>query len=111
MSLYAKYVLEKTDDGIIETDKGFATYRFLEPEKAVYIVDLYILPDFRKTGEASAIADSIVDMARAKGFTKLLGSIVPSNKNSTASLKVLLGYGMALKSSTNDFIVFEKEIV
>ena len=79
-------------------------------KKTVYIVDLYILPDFRREHVASFLADSIVEEAKLKGCNKLLGSVVPSNKNSTTSLKVLLGYGMVLESSSNDFIVFRKDI-
>lgn len=110
MSMWANYLREKTEDLIRETDQGFATYRYID-DKTVYIVDLYVKPDFRQTNVASEIADSIVSEAKHKGCNKLLGSVVPSNKNSTISLKVLLGYGMTLKSSTNDFIVFEKELL
>ena len=109
MSLYSNYLLEKTNDHIIETEKGFATYRFVD-EKTVYIIDLYILPDFRRSHAASLIADNIVSVARGRGCTKLLGSVVPSNKNSSSSLKVLLAYGMSLESSSNDFILFKKDI-
>lgn len=110
MSMYANYLLEKTNDKILETDKGFLTYRYLPDKNAVYIVDIYVMPDFRRDNVASTMADMVVDEARQKGFTKLIGSVVPSAKNSTASLRVLLGYGMRLESSTTDFIVFEKEI-
>lgn len=109
MSHYADYLREKTNDFIVETEKGFATYRYIN-ENTVYIVELYIVPEFRKETLASAIADSIVYEAKNKGCTKLLGSVVPSNKNSTMSVKVLLAYGMTLESSSNDFIVFKKEI-
>ena len=105
MSLYAEYLKEVRDDGIVENDEGFATYRYLNEEKTVYIVDIYIKPECRKSGAASAIADDIVRIAKEVGCTELLGTVVPSNRNSTASLKVLLGSGMALVSATNDFIV------
>lgn len=108
--MYAGYLMEKTDYQIVETNEGFATYRYLEDQKAVYIVDIYIVPDLRKKGVASTIADNIVEAARIKGCTKLLGSVVPSNKNSTSSLKVLLAYGMSLESSSGDFILFKKDI-
>lgn len=110
MSMYAKYIKEKTTDNILETDKGFATYRYLDNNKTVYIIDIYVLPDFRKTNVASTIADDIVKEAKVLGCTNLLGSVVPSNKSSTASLRVLLAYGMTLESSTNDFIIFKKDI-
>ncbi len=109
MSLYADYLHEKTNDQIIENEFGFATYRYIGND-VVYIVDIYILPEFRKSKHASTIADNIVELASKKGCTKLMGSIVPSNKNSTDSLKVLLAYGMKLESSTTDFIAFTKDI-
>lgn len=110
MSLWADYLREKTNDLVLETDKGFAVYRYLDEGKTVYIVDIYVSPDFRGYKCASNIADIIVEKAKEKGCTKLLGSVVPSSKNSTTSLKVLLGYEMTLDSSTQDFILFKKEI-
>ncbi len=109
MSFYAEYLKEKTNDQILETDIGFATYRFVD-EKTVYIVDIYVAPDFRRSGKASIMADGVVDIAKKRGCTTLIGSVVPSNKGSTDSVKVLFGYGMKLKSSGVDFILFEKEI-
>jgi ribosomal protein S18 acetylase RimI-like enzyme len=113
MSLYAKYLTEKTEDMILEREHGFATYRIttdLNEQKTVYIIDIYVDSDFRKSGLASQMADEITEIAKKENCTKMFGSVVPSTKNSTASLSVLLAYGMKLNSSTNDFILFEKEL-
>lgn len=110
MSMYADYLREKTTDLIIETAKGFATYRYLADYQTVYIIDLFVLPSFRDEGVASVIADNIVKEARSKGCNKMLGSVVPSNKDSTVSVKVLLAYGMSLESSQENFILFKKDI-
>jgi len=109
-SLYAQYLRERSFDHIVETDKGFASYRYVKDGKSVYIVDIYVVPEARKEGVAAAMADTIVEEARKKGCTELLGSVCPSAKGSTTSLQVLLGYGMSLQSASNDFIVFSKEI-
>ena len=109
MSLYAEYLRERTKDEIIEGERGFATYRFTD-EKTVYLVDLYVRPDFRKSGVARETADLVAEIARKRGCTKMLGSVVPSTKGSTESLKVLLAYGMTLESSGPDFIIFGKEL-
>ena len=101
--------MEKTDKTIIETEKGFITYSFTDKDTC-YIQDIFILPDFRKSNEATKLANQVVDIAKAKGCKKLLGSVVPSSKNSTDSLKVLLAYGMTLDSCTNDFILFSKSL-
>lgn len=110
MSFYAKYLTERTNDKILETNHGFATYRYLPEEGAVYIVDIFVDTDFRNTGAASQMADKIAEMASKEGYGKMYGSVIPSLKNSTASIKVLLAYGMRVKSAFNDFIFFEKEI-
>ncbi len=109
MSLYAQYILEHRGDEIIENEYGFATYRYLNND-TVYIVDIYIVPEYRKSNKASVIADEVVRAAKLRGCVKLLGTVTPTAKNSTVSLKVLLGYGMTLQSSSADCIIFEKDI-
>lgn len=110
MSHYAKYLQEKTDDKIIENQSGFVTYRYLNDGQSVYIVDIYIIPEERRKMKATLFADLIAKEAKSKGAKEMLGTVVPSNKNSTASLKVLLSYGFELKSSSNDLIIFRKDI-
>lgn len=109
MSLYAEYIMERLGDHIVENEKGFATFRFPD-EKTVYIVDIYVKPDFRNQRVAVDLADFIMETAKKRGCTKMLGSVVPSAKGSTSSVKVLLGYGMKLDSAGNDFVLFSKEI-
>lgn len=108
-SLYSEYLSEKQHVSIIEWETGFATYKYLDPT-TVYIIDVYVIPQRRKSGVAAGIADEVVREAKLKGCNKLVGTVVPSIKGSTDSLKVLLGYGMTLQSASPDLIVFEKEI-
>lgn len=109
MSLYRSYIEEKTNKSIIETEHGFITYGFPDP-KTCYIQDLYIVPDYRKSHAATVLADQVIVIAKEKGCTRLLGSVIPSTKNSTDSIRVLLAYGMDLDSSSNDFILFSRSI-
>jgi len=110
MSLYADYLKERTHDEILETPDGFATYRYLPDGKTVYIIDIYTTPEARKKGLATALSQQICDLAKAKGCTKMMGTVVPSMKNSTASIGALLAHGMKLDSSADNVIVFTKEI-
>lgn len=110
MSLYADYLKERTHDSIIETPDGFATYRYLPDGKTVYIVDIFTTKEARKKGLATFLSQQICDEAKAKGCTKMMGTVVPSAKNSTASIKVLLAHGMTLDSSADNVIVFTKEL-
>ncbi len=112
MSMYGSYIKERLGDEIMETDRGFATYKYVDSNgiPAVYIMDIYVRPDFRKENVASELADAIVNIALKDGRKLLIGTVVPSSNGSTASLKVLLGYGMSLLSASNDVIVMKKEI-
>lgn len=111
-SMHAEYVKERLGDDILEGEKGFLTYRFIKDGEtdALYIVDLYVRPDFRQTRVASEMADQVVTYAKNKNCKTLLGTVSPSAKNATESLKVLLGYGMKLHSCDKDMIVFRKDI-
>lgn len=108
-SFYKLYVEERTSDLVYENNFGFAVYRYVD-EKTVYIVDIFIEGKFRRDGHASHIADKIVEEAKEKGCTKLIGTVVPSAKGAHNSLRVLMAYGMKLESAANDLIVFGKEI-
>lgn len=110
MSLYASYLKERLGDDILEVEEGFATYRFVEDGKTVYIVDIYTRPDCRKYGHATDLADTIGDIARKDGCTSMIGTIQPSAKGSTEGLKVLLAYGMRLESAGPDMLILRKEL-
>jgi len=110
MSMFADYLQERTEDRIIESGQGFVTYRFVDKD-TVYIMDIYVKPEFRKQRVASDFSDKVMEIAKKRGCKKMIGSIVPSNKGSTTSLRVLLAHGMRLDSSTNDLIIFSKEII
>jgi len=110
MSLYSKYLRERTKDQILELEQGFATYRFVPEQKAVYIIDIFVDRDFRDQGLATIMADKIADIAKKQGCIKMFGTVAPSSYGSTVSLKVLLSYGMSLQSSGPDYIILEKEL-
>lgn len=109
-SLYSMYITERTDDKIIEIPQGFATYRYLPNTKSCYIIDIYVKPEFRKSHIASEMANMITTQAIKDGCTNLIGTVVPSAKNSTTSMQVLMSYGMKLDSAAQDVIVFKKDI-
>lgn len=110
MSLYADYLRERTKDLILEDEGGFATYRYMDDLKTVYIVDIYTVPAARREGHAATLADLIAKKARAVGCTHMIGTVAPSTNGSTDSLKVLLAYGMTLFEARPDCIIMRKEL-
>ena len=109
MSLWADYIRETRDDLTVEDSGGFATYRYL-PDNTVYIIDIYVVPALRQEGLASALADRIVAEAKARGCVKLLGTVDARCKRPTASIAVLVGYGMQFLRVDGDLLVFAKDI-
>lgn len=112
MKMYRDYLRERLGDELIERDEGFATYRYIdfEGQPSVYIVDIYVRPDFRKSRVASEMADDIVRAAVKDGKKLLIGTVCSTAKNATDSIKVLLGYGMDFCKTTTDGLIFKKEI-
>lgn len=109
VSLYGKYIAERSGMGIVETDDGFAT--FLYPaEDTVYIVDLYVVPDKRKGGSASQMADAICEEALKVGKKYLLGSVDSGLSTAETSIKVLEAYGMKVHAVTDPMIFYRKRI-
>ena len=108
MSLYADYVFERQGKATVEFEHGFATYGI--NGKEVYIEDIYVHPEHRKTGLAAKLADEIARLAKINGCVTMVGTVDPKARGGTTSLRVLLGYGMTLHSVQNGLIYFVKEI-
>lgn len=110
VSLYAEYVNERGLEHIIESDAGFATYRYINDGRTVYIIDIYVRPEMRKFGEASKLAGIIAAEARSRGATEMWGTVAPQARGSTDSVRVLLAYGMDLLKIEGDLVVFRKDL-
>jgi hypothetical protein len=110
MSLYGEYIKELRGDGIVEDINGFATYRYLNGGKTIYIIDIYVVPSLRASNVATNMAGMIEEIGKENGAIELLGTVSPSASHSTESVLVLLKYGMRLHSMDQGLIVFRKDI-
>jgi GNAT superfamily N-acetyltransferase len=108
MSLYADYLNELGVRKIHENDQGFITYRITGEE--CYIIDIYIIPEARKAGVASGLADYVAELAKATKCTYLLGSVDLASKKRTESLKVLLAYGFKLAKCDEHSLFLTKDL-
>jgi len=109
LSLYAKYLTERTNKGILEVEHGFATFEYL-PGDIVYIIDLYVDPEYRKSHIAAKMADTICEEAAKAGNKFLLGSVDASAKGAEISCKVLEAYGMKPYKVAKPMIFYIKPI-
>ena len=107
-SNYAKYLKERENLNIIEDSNGFAVYEL--GEDYVYIQDIYVVENKRKSKIASNYADQIAKIASSQGIKIMLGSVCLTTKGVTSSIKVLLAYGMEFSSAKENMLYFKKTI-
>lgn len=107
-SLYGQYIKEREDTDIIETDDGFATYSIFPENNTCYVRDIYIKPEARRSGHASQIVDKIAEIAKQNYCTELLGTVDPTTKGATESMKAQFAYGFKLKHISGSLIVLSK---
>lgn len=111
LSMYGQYIYEREGKCIIETGKGFATYAYMHDIKAVYLEDLFVVPEHRRSKAATELVDAVAEQAKLKGYNTLVGSVAPKANGSTDSLKAVLSYGMKLHSCDGNLIWFKKELI
>lgn len=109
LQLYSAYVKERGGAEVLmdAEGRGFATWRAVGDD-AVYLVDIYVIPECRKNGVAASLADRIVAAARDGGAKRLLGSVDSRTSGATDSLKALLAYGMLLERVEGPMLWFTK---
>jgi ribosomal protein S18 acetylase RimI-like enzyme len=110
MSLYGNFLRETEEIDIVETDQGYATYKIFPDASECYIIDIYVLPQYRRTKVASELANEVARKAKLKGCKFLTGTVIPTNNKSTESMKTLLGYGFSLMKSEVNKVWFVKEL-
>jgi len=111
--MYLDYLREKTDKQILEIkDQGFITYSYttLGDDKAVYVEDIYIVPELRKTKLMLKMIREIYSEAKEKGCSVALGSVQLNTKKPETSIRLLLDHGMKVLRNENQKIWFFKEI-
>jgi len=109
MSLYSQYIKEREDKDIIETDKGFATFKIFDNGEC-YLQDIYIIPEYRKTHLATEMANRVSDIAREHGCKLLVGSVCTDDKYATRNMKVFLSYGMEIYKTVGTMIFLKKDL-
>ena len=109
MSMWADYKMEREGKSVLEEDGGFAVFSYPNPHE-VWIEDIYVVAEERKSGLARALADAICAEAKEKGCQRVLGSVWDTANGATASIKVLLAYGMHFSHLEGKLLVFKKEI-
>ena len=108
MSLYGKYIKERENTEIIETPYGFATYKVLDD--SLYVIDIYILPEFRRLGKAEDLMNQSYNIAKELEKKWVLGSVCLDANGREASLMAAFYWGMTISHYNGNMIYLKKEI-
>ena len=107
-SLYGKYILEKEKRHILEGKDYFLTYQF--EKDWVYIVDIYVEPKARSFGKITEISFKCEEIARKKGYTKMLGSVDISTNNPETPAIGMMRHGYKFHKLVGNIIFFTKDL-
>lgn len=107
-SLYAKYLEEKTNIEILESDYGFVTYEIQDTR--CYISDVFTIKEKRLEGLMLKMCLEVGEIAKARGCDCVIGTVILSNKDSTEGLKACISMGMKLLKAENNVIYLIRDI-
>lgn len=103
-----EYIKEREGKSALETDKGFAIYEILGKE--CYLQDLYINPDYRRTGEARKLLNEVSQVAIKAGCEFITTTVSVLAKNPTISTQAILSCNFIIHSVKDNMIYFYKEL-
>lgn len=109
--LYAEYILERENSHYYENDFGFVTYK--EENTSVYLMDMYIKPEFRKKGNGRQFVQYVENIAREWNKTSVITSISLEGKGIEASTQAILfcGFKFYNINENNSLIYFIKGVL
>jgi GNAT superfamily N-acetyltransferase len=105
---YAAYIKEKYGKETLELPFGFAI--FSVDQGIFYIEDIYIVPEERRKGRASEMADYLTQVAKDRGCKTLLGSVNTAATDCQISLTGLIAYGFKLAKADKGLVYMTKGI-
>jgi len=104
--MWLDYVRERMPmKSVLETEKGFAIYYNIEVESAVYVEEIYVKPEFRRSDVAYNLMKEIV---KESNMPFMLGSIDTTTEGTTASLKGMLKAGFEPYRTEGNLMFFRK---
>jgi len=94
--LYADYILERENSHYYETDYGFVTYR--EEDNHIYLVDMYIKPEYRKKGNGRQFVQYVENIAKEWNKPSVITSVSLEAKGAETSTQAILFCGFKFYS-------------
>lgn len=106
--LFLQYKKERENVENIQVDGAFITFKFLK--EYCYIEDVYCVAELRDSGIAYELASKVEEVAKKKGYKKMLGSVDTAANNPEAGLKACFSQGYKILNLQGSVIWLHKEI-
>ena len=107
--LYFDYIKERLGlETLVKEDKAFIVFK-IEGEE-IYIQDIYVRPDLRKTGIMQEMEVEVESLAAARGCTYATGTVQITANGSHESLKYCLDRGYKVIDLMQNVIILRKEL-
>jgi GNAT superfamily N-acetyltransferase len=74
-------------DGSIPIAFGAIDYSTTEPDTA--LIGVWVLPDYRRRGLATRVAEDLIDFAREKGYRRVRGRLPEGNEPALSFLSAI----------------------
>lgn len=110
MSLFTDYLKEREGKEVIEKDFGFCVYKVNKDH--TYLQDVYIVPEFRKSGKGRSFVDKMEEIAKENGHSVVITSFC-LNANNWMQSKMSIqkcGFKYYAKDKVNKMIYCIKEL-
>lgn len=108
MSLYADYIKEREGYHTIEDETFFLTFKKIED--ALYVRDIYIVPEHRSKGKSIELGKLTQQVAKELDCQVLLGSVDKGTYGWERNKEIMLKFGYKQINEDGDFIQFIKEL-
>lgn len=107
---YPDYMKEYRNQDYFETEHGFITYLLIPESKTVFVGDLYVKPEMRKSHHATQLVNTVCDIGREAGMKQLVSIIYMDFAGKEVSLLSSLKYGCKIISVDPSKITVAKEL-
>jgi len=108
MSLYADYIKEREGYTTIEDRTFFVTFKKMGD--ALYVRDIYIVPEYRSKGKSIEIGELTTAIAKQMGCNALLGTVDRGTVGWERNMQILLKFGYEVLEEKDNYIQFQKEL-
>ena len=106
-SLYSQYCEERLNKTVLENEHGFISFII---DKVFYIEDVFVKKESRGNSEADVLYIDAIEIARAKGFKEVFGSVFIKAFSAEKSMQMLLARQFKFSHIAGDLIYLKKEL-